>query len=49
MLVKQARAVDSSFTHIHAIASDTMSQYDKYGLRKRDYAWGHLKLFRGPQ
>ena len=30
MPVKIAQAVDSSFTHVHAIASAITSQYDKY-------------------
>ena len=37
MLVKKAYAVDSSFTHIHTIASTITSQYNKYELLKRDY------------
>ena len=36
MVAKKAHAVDSSFMHIHTIASTITSQHDKYELIKRD-------------
>ena len=49
MQVKKAHVVDSSFTYIHTIASAIVSQQDKYELLKRDYAWNHMKSFRGAE
>ena len=49
MLVKKAHALDSSFTHIHTIASVITKQNDKYELLNRDKALDHMKSFQRPQ